>query len=382
MTDNMAKNSEFDKSYAKANKQDLLSFKATGRVLRLDGIEEEFRLIKSLFNKEITTLQIADMGLKSGTHLLKTINARTEKDQAILRIQGSNNYREDLMPSVPSASIPIAKLIFRPLEIEEYQPQSVVDAISNPNDISIKIKDAFAKVFGHDCLEALSKVLMNDAPTVTKLPADNFPIIFLPDGKGGDLQVTPISPATSYMDMASVSAPYRKFRKKSDPPFPRGSWVRQAALAQMQNISGMVYGARFRFLAEMPLPMQRSSVDIFKYVKGGRFPPFRDASITEKVLRLDDLVQTSETLNNKKVRDGAQNLAKWLIEDALNFADDIIAEARIVHEEHGNGVLNPPPLPELIIISRWWGSNFDRARRVLSSPLFRTSQIKIMRGRL
>ena len=183
------------------------------------------------------------------------------------------------------------------------------------------------------------------------------------------------------MDMTLISEPYRKFRKKSDPHFPRGKWVRQAALAQMQNISGMMYGDRFRFLAELPLPMQKSSVEVFKYVNGGRFPSFRDTSIADKVNRLDELIETSKTVNSKSIRDGAKNLAKWLIEDALNFADDIFSEAVIVHQEHGTGSLNPPPLPESIIMGRWWGSNFDRARRVLRSPLFRETQAKIMKER-
>lgn len=381
MDNDTSTNSEIGQVSKKPDKQYLLSFKPTGRILTLNNLEGEFRLMKSLFPKGVTISQIKDMGLKSGTHLLKTINARAEKDQAILRIQTIKNYREDLMPSVPSASIPVAKLIFRPLEIEGYEPQSVVDAISNPNEISPQIKNAFAKVFGLDCLDALSSVIIGDAPLVVRLPADNFPIIFLPDGNGGDLQVTPVSPAASYMDMTSISAPYRKFRKRSDPPFPRGKWARQAALAQMQNISGMIYGDRFRFLAELPLPMQRSSVEIFKYVKGGRFPSFRDASIADKVIRLDDLVETSKTVNSKNIRDGAKNLAKWLIEDALNFADDILSEALIAHQEHGTGHLSPPPLPESIIMGRWWGPNFDRARRVLRSSLFRETQTKIMKER-
>ena len=192
MDNGKSTNAEISQVDKKAEKQDLLSFKLTKRILTLDGLEDEFRLMKSMFPKGVTTSQIVDMGLKSGTHLLKTINARAEKDQAILRIQATKNYREDLMPSVPSASIPLAKLIFRPLRIDGYKPQSVVDAISNPNEISPQIKDAFAVVFGQDCLLALSSVITGEAPSVVKLPADNFPIIFLPDGNGGDLQVTPV----------------------------------------------------------------------------------------------------------------------------------------------------------------------------------------------
>jgi hypothetical protein len=57
-------------------------------------------------------------------------------------------------------------------------------------------------------LEAMRGALHLEKKPPPKLGAGGFPIIFIPNPGGGDLQVTPASPATAFKGMKRVTDPY------------------------------------------------------------------------------------------------------------------------------------------------------------------------------
>jgi len=254
-------------------KDDVLSFKPTGRHLAVSGIADEFRLMATHLKSPLVPEIIITIGSSSGTHLLKAITPRAESGQSVLRMQSPGaNAPDELFPSINSSDIPFAKILFRPLEIDGYAPASVVDAIVMESSVSEAILNAFEEVFGAECLQAARDIFIAGPPEVTDLPRGEFPIIFLPSPDGGDLQVTPISPIAAFMGFKEMSAPYFAKRVAGDPPIARGKWVKQSISSQMQNITGKIGGPRQRFLAEMPAPLTRGMAELHRFLRGGTFP--------------------------------------------------------------------------------------------------------------
>lgn len=353
-------------------KDKLLTFKTTGRVLQLQDIETEFRLMseariadagasgkaKKSFTADIATR----IGDKSGTHLIKLVSPRADGDHAVLRIERRGaNLRPALLPSVNAPDIPFAKIIFRPLEIDGRSPKSVVGHIRNPDDISKFVLGAFETVFGADVLAALRASLLDSSPIPLRLGVGEFPIIFIPSPKGGDLQITPISPATSFMGMKEVA---------KGVPHPRHE---QAVSAKPQNISGAIGGARYRFLAAMPRSQTSHEAELYRFIRGGLFPRWFEPDVEKLLMRYADLIDHDREFNNQDTRQGLDRLADQLTKDARAFVAETLEDAERMAELQGisseSFSASPSPAELLLGLCRG-GKGFDRARRVLSGDHF------------
>lgn len=374
---------------AAPGKDELLTFKATGRVLQLQDIENEFRLMSEARiadrgargkPKEPFTPAVAKrIGEKSGTHLIKLVSPRADGDHAVLRITPSGaNLLPALLPSVNAPDIPFAKIVFRPLEIDGRSPKSVVDHIRNPDDspefnISKFVLGAFETVFGADVLAALRASLLDSSPIPLRLGVGEFPIIFIPSPKGGDLQITPISPATSFMGMKEVADYYFQKQKKGAPPPPRGRWHKQAVSAKPQNISGAIGGARTRFLASMPRIQSSYEAELYRFIRGGGFPRWFEPDVKELILRYADRLDAHQDFNNQDTRRGLDRLADQLIKDARAFIAETLEDAERMAELQGisSESFSASPSPSELLLSLFFGGEeFDRARRVLSGDHF------------
>ena len=357
-----------------AKKSDLLSFKCTGQILHLHQVEQEFRRMSDACGKPLTAEIATRVCTKSGTHLIKLVSPRTDGEHAVLRVERTGgNMRSSLLPSVNAPDIPFAKIIFRPLEIFDHPAKSVVDHVLNPDDISDAVLHAFGSVFGVDVLQAVKAVLSGPPPMALKLSDGEFPIIFIPSPKGGDLQVTPVSPATAYMGMKDVTGLYFQKQEKDAPRVPRGRWHKQAVSAKPQNISGAIGGPRVRFLAEMPRDLAKYDAELYRYVQGGGFPRWGDPDVKTWVLRYADLLDRDRSFNNQGTRKGLDGLADRLIRDAQAFIDETCEDAKRMAQTQGVApdVLKAPPRPAEILLRRSWPKDgFDRARRVLGSAHF------------
>nr|WP_306265434.1 hypothetical protein [Pararhizobium sp. IMCC3301] len=367
---------------SEAKKNDVLTFKVPGRILDLSGLEAEFRAISAACGKVLTAEIAARVCTKSGTHLIKLVSPRTDGDHAVLRVDAEGeNAKQQLLPSVNAPDIPFAKILFRPLEVTGYPTKSVIQHVMYSDDISEIVLRAFTSVFGADVLKSIRSVILGPPPEILKLSHGEFPIIFIPSPDGGDLQITPVSPAAAFMDIKEVSGLYFQKQVKDAPRVPRGRWHKQAVSSKPQNISGAIGGQRFRFLAEMPRGLAQYDAELYRYVNGGSFPRWRDPDVAVWVMRYADLIDRDKEYNNQDTRAGLDRLADRLINDALAFTEEIVREAASMANAHDIAVesLEKSPRPATVLLRRSWQKDgFDRARLVLGGAHFdyREKQIR------
>jgi len=352
---------------------DLLSFKLTGRPIPLDEVSPEFRLMRDCLKKPLTAEVATRICEKSGSHLIKLVSPRVDGDHAVLRFDDPEaNRKSSILPSVNAPDIPFCKVVHRPLEVIGHSSISVVDHILNTDEHSGPVLDAFAEVFGEDVLKAMRVALLSEPKIPLKLGAGEFPIIFIPRPGGGDLQITPVSPAPSFMGMKRMIAPYFQKAQPDGLRPPRGRWTRHAVSSKPQNISGAIGGPRVRFLATMPPTMHQGEAELYRYVHGGSFPRWRDDEVSIWVLRYAGMLEADATYNNEDTRAALDRTADRLIRDASEFILDTLEDAKHFAErqEMNEESLPKPPSVAQILIRRHWGKDYDRARKVLTSPHF------------
>ncbi|SFQ69117.1 hypothetical protein SAMN05421853_1236 [Roseivivax halotolerans] len=378
----MIENDDIQKTERLLKTEKVLSFKKVGRTVPLEELPQEFRLMGSYLKSKLTAEITLRVCKKSGSHLLKLVSARTEGDSAILYVAPPTaNKRPKVLPSVNAPDIPFCKVLYRPLEIEGRPPRSVVDDIMNPDDYSDTVLNAFASVFGKDVLDAAREALLNSPKQVTKLAAGEFPIIFVPRAGGGDLQLTPVAPATAFMGVkAAINALYER-KKASGLPIPqRGAFEAQSISSKPQNISGAIGGPRKRIIAKLPQVMEQAEAEIHRYIHGGSFPRWRDDAVAEWVIRYADMLEADKTYNDRNTRAALDRTADRLIRDAMAFVSETVEEARVAKETAAGSPdeIPPPPEPDRAILRRYWPKDgFDKARKALTSAHFQHRLMKL-----
>jgi len=366
---------EQDEPGSSTGKQVLLDFKPVGRPLHVDRIDEEFTLMKEALGKDLTAEVARRICEKSGSHLLKMVSPRADGEHACLFFEEpGSNHRPQILPSTNAPDIPFCKVIWRPLEILGHPTMSTVDHILNPTEIFDIVLTAFALVFGADVLDAMQEALLETPKRVEKLAAGEFPVIFIPRPGGGDLQVTPVSPAASFMDMKRVTDPYFQKASKEMPRPPRGRWHRQAVSSKPQNISGAIGGPRVRFLATMPPGMTQFDAEIHRFLHGGSFPRWREPDVDVWVLRYAEMLEADATYNNQDTRAALDRTADRLIRDAEAFRLETLRDAEVAASRHEPAIERVPDPPgiALILLRRRWKKDEDhrKARKALTSPHF------------
>lgn len=353
---------------------EILSHRRLGRVLQVNQLSTEFALIRGAWLETGKPLPDADdfarVGRGSGTHLLKLVSPRASASENVLRFHAAGvNRQPNLVPSLDAKMARVAKVVFRPLEVEGHPVRHLADHVLNPDDLSPSVLEGFAAAFGEEALRMLRNALTEPLPPITRLPAAEFPIIFLPRPGGGDLQATPLAPAEAYVRMNEVTAPFF-LKQGADQPAPRrGRWHRQHVSGKPQNISGAVGPRRTRFLATMPRLLDRWEAEIHRYVLGGRFPLWRDEAVATEVEGYANLVDRQASYSDQNISRGTDRRADTLIEAARAFIDEVLADARASHPEAS--APPPPSLVDVILRRRWKGDGSDRARRVLTGEHFR-----------
>lgn len=353
---------------------ELLSHRPLGRIMEIGAIADEFELIRTAFEaagKAVpSAVDFERVGRASGTHLLKLITPRAPTGQHIVRVidKGANQHLE-LYPSLDAKKAPVAKLVFRPLEVSGHPARSLADHILNPDEVSETVMNGFAKAFGDEALETLRCALTEPLPGVKTLPAAEFPIIFLPRPGGGDIQATPLTPAEAYVRFGEVTEAYFRKNEEDQTRAPRGQWHRQFVADKPQNISSAVGKRRRRFLATMPRVLDGWSAELHRYAHGGRFPLWRDDDVVVAVFAYADLLDASAKYSSQDIRAGLDRRADALIRAARDFVDETVADAKAEHPESD---LPARPSVHTVIIKRHWKNDGkDRALRVLTSNHFK-----------
>ncbi len=362
----------------------LLTFKVVGVPISIDELENEFELMRKTYGKNVGAEEVGRIAAGSGTHLLKLITPVAEKGQAVVRVaQAGANGGKNLLPSVNAPDIPIAKILFRPLEIVGRQTRSLVEHILAPDDASPRVFHAFSCVFGEDVLAALKDGLKAELPPITQLPAENFPIIFVPHPGGGDLQITPLSPASAYMGIKDEARGLAPVKTRNGKEMTRGWWDHQAVTSKPQNISGAIGGPRWRFLAEMPAVLQGSRAEVFRFAKGGRFPRLRSAKVMEMLLAYAERLERFDS-GVSALRSSIDQLADGILEHAMDFAETVIADARLIVASDADAVrrLSAYPPPSSILNRMpWKKDDIARARSALLNHHFAAREKTMMARR-
>lgn len=310
------------------------------------------------------------LGMGAGTHLVKLISARAELAQSVLRARppGAN----EMPPFYASVDVKVfapAGIVFDKIRVRNHPERRLVDHLTSPDELSPKVCKAFAVVFGQKALDALQTATNGDAQPITRLPAAEFPIIFVPRPDHSDLQITPLAPAGAHVNFHQVTAPFFDDVEEGQ-PFPRrGRWARQALSGKSQNIGYAIPAIRRRFRADMPGVLKREAAELHAYLKGGPFPRWRDAAVSDAVLRYDDLLERAKTYSNADIRAGLNARADALIHGARAFRAEVLAEAALKRE--AVETRTPPAEADLILRRYWKGDDRARARRAIASDHFR-----------
>ena len=176
------------------------------------------------------------------------------------------------------------------------------------------------------------------------------------------------------MGMKRVISPFFEKQVKDGPRVPRGKFHKQAVSSKPQNISGAIGGPRTRLLAEMPPGLAQSDAELYRYVRGGGFPRWREADVDIWVLRYADMLEADKTHNDQNTRAALDRTADRLIRDAERFAQEVMIDARQAAERDGTdpATLKTPPAAGTILLRRRWegDDSFQKARRALSSAHF------------
>ena len=364
-----------EQSIPKVKIDDVLSFKETGRQIKPDAVAAEFRLMKDFLKKSLTAQVATRVCEKSGTHLLKMVSPRVDTNHAVLYFDTpGSNERPRILPSVNAPDIPFCKVLYRPLEIAGRSGRSVIDHIMNPDDASEAILGAFGFVFGQDVLDAVKDALFEKINAVSSLASGEFPIVFVPCIGGGDLQITPVSPATAFMGVKDAINAFYAQRKADGLRVPFGSFENQSISSKPQNISGAIGGPRRRVMAKMPNIMKQFDAEIYRYIHGGSFPRWREHDVADWVIRYANMLERDKTYNNRNTRVALDRMADRLIGGAVDFIDETLAEVRFVAEADDIEAPERQNLPEpakILLRRRWSESDFNKARKALTDPHFK-----------
>ena len=200
----------------------------------------------------------AGLGKGAGTHLLKMITARTELSQSVLR--AAHPGANEMPPFYASVDVKVfapAGILLDRLRVRGHCERRLIDHLMTPDDLSPRVCTAFATAFGQDALDALRGALRSKALPIMRLPAAEFPIVFVPRPGGGDLQITPLAPAEAHVNFRQVTEPFFAEAEEGQPSPRRGRWHRQTLSGKSQNIGYAIPPSRRRFRATMPDVMWR-----------------------------------------------------------------------------------------------------------------------------
>ena len=349
----------------------ILSFRSD-LFVDLSELIDEFRLIRDTLPKTLTPEIANRIGQKSGSHLLKFISPRADGSQACLIFQPFRGEGTiEIWPSTNAPDIPFAKVLFRPIGIEGHTDRGfrcVIDEIIRPDSLSEDVLDAFKKVFGQDVFDAIRDGLLSNHK-VRQLPDKEFPIVFVPNPFGGDLQITPVSPA------ASIEAIYQAtgyFRKKEEAQFkvPPRKLNEKLISDKPQNVSGKLHKKHhgLYLLGEMPEVLSASRSEMFRYIHGGKFPRWRDPAVVDWTIRYADMLDREAKYSDMNTRKALRKVADVLIDDARTFIEETNLEAMKIaaslEKEIPSITVNQSAIVSLILHRHWGTDHKHRKAKV------------------
>lgn len=172
----------------------------------------------------------------------------------------------------------------------------------------------------------------DDRGVESTFSTENFAVIYIPDENMDDLLVTPLQ-AHSYFDTVE-NLLWREPQEGEGPemmrPLRRSDVVHHVVVAKKDNI-GTRRNTRARVNFYMPAVIDTERAEIFRFVKGGRFPQINDQRFDELMLHAAELFQRTQGpdgYSNYNIRKGLQSLVEMLHKIAQAHIDTRVALAQ------------------------------------------------------
>lgn len=285
--------------------KDLLHYKDDGLTCGVDELPELFsrmaRIIQPEADQPVAGEAVLDakgnsrsilvpevfakVGRSCGTHSLKLNNPRAEEHVLMV-----DDHRLMCFPNAGYSKL--AKAMFRQIRIVGHNGDesltSLAQAFHSESLHVSTLVDAAKSAFGDECIDAFIEGL--GAPReIRNLHTENMPIVFLPSPAGGDIQVTPVSPASAFMDVSrQTSVFFLKDERDKNGIITkrqrRGNFARHSISSKPQNITAMIGGGRQRFVARFPEIAGQTEAGIRRMLRGGPVPALREPVLTEIML--------------------------------------------------------------------------------------------------
>lgn len=304
-----------------------LSYTDPGTPFTIEQVPQIYCVLRDVLNIDDDPKKFQDVALNSGTHILKLLNKQADDHVLKLSAPGQNR-RPKFLPSMNAANGKYSKILFQPIAVIGVPgSRSLVEHILEPDGISSGIEDSFVSAFSRESLDAIRSLIREERRSVERLYAQNFPIVYVPAPGGGDLQLTPIAPLEVYGAFSRETLP----EKGEKVPV---RLTEQALSSKMQNISVAIGGPRRRFLVTVPSAMRHDEAALLRLVKGGPGPAPSSRELSDRLDHLAKLHHAklehakSGSHYNRDMEKGLERLAAWLIEEALEWREDVAAAAR------------------------------------------------------
>jgi hypothetical protein len=263
-----------------------------------------------------------------GTHAPKLASSRN-KTSALLLKTGTNNRPGMLAGSGNGAKARYMKILLRPIAIlGEDGSASLFDRISSGDE---SLLSSFENVFGAASLMSLKKGMTDRLlQPVVKLTGENYPVFFIPDADGTDLQASPGGSIEAHSNMKTLKISMAQQAKKDRQEKMAATYGEWSVLTFADKAQNVIVGApidRTRFRSLFPQKLNQIEADIWKWKKTGKFPRMSDVEASASLVdfALDQQrFQERETYRGGDIKERlVNNRAKFCILRAKYFIADI-----------------------------------------------------------
>lgn len=295
----------------------VLSFNDNGKILSLESLESEFEEMKAeLGDKQDLVKKFRDIGKESGNFVPKLNISRASSAFKMNNLENPENRKWYF--SGNSANSAYAKVAHRPLNILGISgSRSLIEHLAHKTNVSARVAEAFANVFGHDVLTAIEEGLAI-SDNKDDIYTENFPVVFAPSANG-DIQITPIIGYEPYKHIRKVKAEFRDTEKF----LPTSA---RFIAVQAQNIAGGASSTVLMLKASYP-KIKKDSKDIQDYYLEweSRIGQFFSPDLDEKVHRFIDRIRTQQTEDAYVNRDILAGNVSYF-KSILNTVNDWLGE--------------------------------------------------------
>jgi hypothetical protein len=160
-----------------------------------------------------------------------------------------------------------AKILLKPIAFGGDGPVAVIEVIGADRH---PVARAFARAAGTEIVAAVRRGLAGSlrASQVRRAVARRLPMLYAPDGRGGELLLTPVVSTEAFVNLSLLTRHFAAWRREADYGTVRVSGKAQNAGTHLGAFAGM----RRRLRAKTPDALSRRQAVIAKFLASGKVP--------------------------------------------------------------------------------------------------------------